>query len=192
MVPNPTRIRFANAAMDAFSGAERSDLMAMGPHQLATLIHDQDRDRFTAAFERLLLDGAGEDGREYRLVRRDASVVWARSWATRIEAEGQPAAMIVFVDDTERRHAVDEMKQTHSKLLQAQHITPIGDFTWDTATGTVTWSDGMYRLLKYDPDEEIDLARVNTEVHHPDDLERVTAWLDAGIVSGAAVLEPNE
>ena len=54
------------------------------------------------------------------------------------------------------------------------------------------WSEGMYRLLSYDSDEELDYERVNTEIHHPEDLPRITEWLQSCIASGKEKHEPNE
>jgi len=68
----------------------------------------------------------------------------------------------------------------------------MGDFTWDVETGEVTWSDGLFDLLGYDTSDRIDYARVNAEIHHPDDLKRVTQWLNNCIASGDAELTPNE
>jgi PAS domain S-box-containing protein len=84
------------------------------------------------------------------------------------------------------------LRTSHEKLRDAQYLADIGSFTWEIETGRVTWSEGMYRLLKYDPDDTIDISTVNEAVHHRDDLERVTTWLSHGIESNAIRLEPNE
>jgi len=188
----PRSVFFANPAMESFSGYEASELAGMPVRELAELVHREDRDRFLQELERLLAGDAASDRTEYRFVRRDGAVVWARSWATRIELEGQPAALLSLADDTERRSAVDELGRSQAKLRQVQHIAGIGDFTWEIATGVVTWSEGMYRLLGRDSGEAMDLRRIDAEIHHPDDRERVTAWLEAGAKSGEQVLERNE
>ena len=84
------------------------------------------------------------------------------------------------------------LRESQRKLLQAQYLPRIGDFTWEIATGEVSWSDEMYQLLKYDKDELIELSKVNTDIHHPEDLERVTKWLTDSIASGKSILTPNE
>ncbi len=68
----------------------------------------------------------------------------------------------------------------------------MGDFTWDVSSGNVTWSTGMRRLLKYDEHEPIDYAKVNRSIHHPDDVERVTRWLEDSLASGKEIFGPNE
>jgi PAS domain S-box-containing protein len=88
--------------------------------------------------------------------------------------------------------ANQQLKASEEKLLEAQYLTKMGDFTWNIQTAEVSWSDGMHKLLKYDKIKEIDYAKVNRDIHHPDDLERVTKWLMDSIASGNKKLEPNE
>jgi len=98
----------------------------------------------------------------------------------------------ILADISERKQAEETLRASEQKLLQAQYIARLGDFEWDVATGEVTWSNGMYRLLGYDSNERIDLAKVNACIHHPDDLERVTRWLEESMAAGAEQLESNE
>jgi PAS domain S-box-containing protein len=84
------------------------------------------------------------------------------------------------------------LRTSNERLRDAQYLADIGSFTWEIETGRITWSEGMYRLLQYDPDDVIDITTVNEAVHHRDDLERVTTWLSHGIESNAIRLEPNE
>jgi PAS domain S-box-containing protein len=86
----------------------------------------------------------------------------------------------------------DQLRRGEEKLLQAQYISRMGNFTLELASDRVLWSDGMYRLLKYAENEEMDLHKINREVHHPEDVDRITNWLDEGIASGARNLHPNE
>ncbi|MGJ3261279.1 MAG: ATP-binding protein [Rhodospirillales bacterium] len=87
--------------------------------------------------------------------------------------------------------ATRSLRESQSKLVQAQRIARMGDFTWDVRTGGVTWSEGMYALLGYDPDQDVDFEFVNTRVHHPDDAEWVVKWIRDGIESGADRLDPK-
>ncbi|GAB4316319.1 MAG: hypothetical protein Kow00127_07690 [Bacteroidales bacterium] len=95
-------------------------------------------------------------------------------------------------DITERKKAEEELRLSRERLIRAQRIAKMGDYTWDVDTGEVTWSDSLFELLKYDKNEVIDYAKVNAEIHHPEDLERVTQWLAESVASGKDVLPPNE
>jgi len=50
----------------------------------------------------------------------------------------------------------------------------------------------MHKLLKYDITEKIDYAKVNSNIHHPDDLEMVSKWLTDSIASGREQVTPQE
>jgi PAS domain S-box-containing protein len=91
-----------------------------------------------------------------------------------------------------RVRAEAALRDREQRLRLAQQIAKIGDFTWNVQTGEATWSDSLYDLLGYNKTEIIDYARVNSEIHHPDDLERVTKWLNDCIESGSDVLTSNE
>ncbi len=85
------------------------------------------------------------------------------------------------------------LRKSEERLAYAQIIAKTGDYIWDVKTGEINWSDGMYNLLGYDKADIdiIDFATVNAAIHHPDDMERVTKWLNDCIESGKTTLVPN-
>lgn len=48
---------------------------------------------------------------------------------------------------------ITELKRTNQLLEEAQHISHIGSWDWDTETTTVRWSNEMYRIYGYKPGE---------------------------------------
>ena len=100
--------------------------------------------------------------------------------------------VVIARDITEFKQTQEALLESEKRLIKAQHIAKMGDFTWDVETGEVTWSDELFDLLQYDKSEKIDYATVNEQIHHPDDLKRVTQWLKDCIASGKGGLAPNE
>ena len=94
--------------------------------------------------------------------------------------------------EAEKNKDETALRDSRKRLVEAQRMAGMGDFTWDCESGEVTWSEAMFDLLKYDKSEIIDYARVNAEIHHPDDLERITRWLNDNIASDNENLTPNE
>ena len=94
--------------------------------------------------------------------------------------------------EAEKNKDETTLRDSRKRLVEAQRIAGMGDFTWDCESGETTWSEAMFDLLKYDKSEIIDYARVNAEIHHPDDLERITRWLNDNIASDNEILAPNE
>jgi PAS domain S-box-containing protein len=77
-------------------------------------------------------------------------------------------------------------------LITAQRIAKMGDFTWEIESGAITWSDAMFELLGYEKSERFDYTRVNREIHHPEDLPHITAWLQGCLASGEIHHGPKE
>ena len=46
--------------------------------------------------------------------------------------------------------------------------------------------------MDYAKTEKINYHKVKAEIHHPEDLERITAWLNECIASGKSNFPPNE
>jgi PAS domain S-box-containing protein/putative nucleotidyltransferase with HDIG domain len=88
------------------------------------------------------------------------------------------------IEIDERKKTEMALRESRQKLITAQRIASIGDFTWNLETGDVVWSDAMYDLIGYDKIEKFDYVKVNREIHHPNDLARVTQWLNDCISSG--------
>ena len=99
---------------------------------------------------------------------------------------------VLSIDITDRRQAEEALRENEKRLIEAQRIAKVGDFTWDVETGEVTWSDAMFDMLQYDKSATIDFARVNAEIHHPDDLDQVSRWLNDCLESGNEELAPKE
>jgi len=84
----------------------------------------------------------------------------------------------------EKANSEEAVREREEKLSEAEHIARIGNFTWLVESGEILLSSGMYRLLGYGPDEVFDSRRVTAEIYYPDDRERVTRWIKAGLSSG--------
>ncbi|MBN2105146.1 PAS domain S-box protein [bacterium] len=81
---------------------------------------------------------------------------------------------------------------SEKRLMTAQRIAKMGDFTWNVQTDEVIWSDTMCDLLGYDPSEMDNHNLISENIHHPDDEERLKDWLNACVVSRKNELKPIE
>jgi PAS domain S-box-containing protein len=80
--------------------------------------------------------------------------------------------------------AADIQSRLERQLEVAQQITHIGSWEWDLATGSVTWSDELYRIYGDVPrSRDITLDYFMSRVH-PDDRERVMGEVQAAIARG--------
>ncbi len=57
----------------------------------------------------------------------------------------------------------------------AESLAHVGTFEWEIATGTLTWSDELYRLFGYEPDQFTPSFDRFLAAVHPEDRQRVQA-----------------
>jgi len=129
----------------------------------------------------------------YRIIRKDGKIIWIEDYTSIMRDENGDITHYFgyIVDITKRKSYERELKESQTNLLQAQYIARMGDFVWDIAKGEITWSEGMYNLLKFDKNEVINFEKVNANIRHPEDLERITKWLNDAINSGDEYLRSN-
>lgn len=85
-------------------------------------------------------------------------------------------------DITERRQAEDLLRQSENQLLEAQHITHVGSWTWDLQTNARTWSEELYLIFGLDRKSSApSLHSSLIEFVHPDDQELVNKAVQTSI-----------
>ncbi|MDQ4124548.1 MAG: PAS domain-containing protein, partial [Actinomycetota bacterium] len=76
-------------------------------------------------------------------------------------------------------------RELTDQLLQAQRLARIGSWEWEVPTGTVKWSDQMYRMLGYEPGEVEATGDLYNEHVHPEDRDLVSAKSQEVLEGGA-------
>jgi PAS domain S-box-containing protein len=70
------------------------------------------------------------------------------------------------------------------RLTRAQEAGAVGDWEWDLATGAITWSDNLYRLMGRRPAAFRPTPENFAAFVHPEDLDRITEILHRAIETG--------
>ena len=86
--------------------------------------------------------------------------------------------------DIARQRAQEELRKGQAQLAEAQRIAHVGSAEWEVAANAVTWSDELYRIFGYEPQEvepgyEQFLQRV-----HPDDRPAVEQSISFSLRTG--------
>jgi PAS domain S-box-containing protein len=58
---------------------------------------------------------------------------------------------VYFRDITDRKEAEDAVRRSEAELKEAQRVARLGSWSMDVKTGSVTWSEELYRMLGLDP-----------------------------------------
>ena len=84
------------------------------------------------------------------------------------------------------------LKRSQNRLVEAQQMAKMGNFTWNLETDEVEFSEALFDLLQYDESSEFTFPEIHQKIHHPDDQARIKEWLEEGIESDKKKLPPVE
>ena len=69
------------------------------------------------------------------------------------------------------------LRRSEAYLAEAQRLSQTGSFGWNVSSGTIVWSDEMFRIFGYDKVAPATLEMALRRVH-PEDLARVQGAID--------------
>jgi diguanylate cyclase (GGDEF)-like protein/PAS domain S-box-containing protein len=139
-----------NPSMCRIVGYPEAELLDT-PFQRITVPEDVPGDE--EASRRLLAGEVRSYSREKRYVRKDGSHVWVLLTVSLVrDDDGVPLYFVSQVQDiNERKRAEAALQDTLARLNEAQRIGRTGDWTFDPASGAMTWSPSLYVLFERDP-----------------------------------------
>ncbi len=84
-------------------------------------------------------------------------------------------------DITDRKWAEEALSKSESNLAEAQQMARLGSWEWDTKTGEVSWSDEVFRIYGFAPDEFVPTLDKLMEAVHPDDQDLLAKRIRAAL-----------
>jgi hypothetical protein len=100
-----------------------------------------------------------------------------RSMVYRIDSNGNPVELLGLSEDiTEKVNTETDSQQINTLLSEAEMMMNFGSWIWYVKEDKIIWSDGLYRIFGFDPEDreslEIDVPNYYDWVH-PDDLDHL-------------------
>jgi len=78
----------------------------------------------------------------------------------------------------QRRMAENQSFETSISLKHAQEVAKMGSWNYDLASGTMQWSEQLYRILQINPDTQADLNQLYQSMVVPEDLPKIMKLVD--------------
>jgi len=125
----PFRIFFANETFAEMVGYTVEEILSMSPKKIQRLIHPADQE---TVMQRAEARFAGKDvpqQYEYRLVKKDGTILWVEIFAHRIEYEGEPAIQSAYIDITERKKAEAALQDSEERFRAL--VEDLSDWVWE-------------------------------------------------------------
>ena len=116
------RIVFANTAIAEITGYAIKQLLSLGPDEVRSLIHPDDRTLVWGRFQERLAGKPISPRYEFRLLRKDGTVRWLEMLATRIDYRGEPAIQAAIIDVTERKRVEDVLRKAKEQAEDANRL----------------------------------------------------------------------
>lgn len=156
----------ANESYARISGYPVEELVGMHVSQLDV----QERPEVVAAHIRKLVR-QGYDRFETRHRRKDGREIDIEVSVTHLP---EAQRLCVFCHDiTARKRARLELQHHQELLNEAQRLGKLGSWELEVATGTLLWSDEVYRIFELDPQRFTPSYETFLQAVHPEDCERV-------------------
>ena len=134
---------------------------------------------FEHAFRRAL---AGE---QTVLASHVGSIEFEAVYAPSLDAGGRIDGLIgVAFDVSERKRAEHALRESETRLRQAQSIAAIGNWELDLATNHLWWSDEIYRIFEIDQSQFAASYDAFLDAIHPGDREAVNAAYTTSLQTG--------
>ncbi|MHC4244666.1 MAG: PAS domain-containing protein, partial [Planctomycetota bacterium] len=124
-------VLWTNPAVERITGYSIEQLKQMTDYPMP-LVHEDDRETIAEAFESALTGSSGK-ALEFRLRRKDGSVIWADiSWQPIYDEKGSSQGHRESIRDiTERKRAEEEVRKSQQMLQSVLDTIPVGVFWKD-------------------------------------------------------------
>lgn len=119
---------------------------------------------------------------EYRFIAKDGRVVWLRDIVTVVAENGRPRWLRgVMVDVSAKKQIEAELEDARKMIEDVQHLSKLGGWKYERATGKVKWTKEVYRIHGVADDFDPDQASQTLEFYYPEDRHAIAQALHRAV-----------
>ena len=176
------KVTYINPVAIELTGWRLEEAKGKDVEQIFNIINEQTRRRVENPVADVLREGlvVGLANHSILLSKDGTERPIADSGAPIINEGTLLGMVLVFQDITERKRAMEELKESERKLKEAQQIAHLGCWELDMVSNTLNWSDEIYRIFNLEPLEFGASYEAFLDMVHPEDRAFVdTAYTDS-------------
>lgn len=137
-------------------------------------VHPEDRARVQAAIRRAIAEKSDYDV-EFQLLSPHSTLKYIHSVGHPIlDSSGEVLQLVgVTMDVTEQKRAEEALRSSEAYLMESQRLTRTGSCAIDgTSREILYWSDEMFRIFGFDPEQGLPMWDQWVQRIHPDDRNK--------------------
>ena len=145
-------------------------------------IHPDDRARYEEAYRKMMEEHEAPEI-EFRILRADGKLRFIIQKAKLVLQEGNQLMVGTIQDISVSRSLEKKLKDLSGQASvkdmvrhQAEEMSSIGSWVWETGAGQVAWSDNMLRILGFRPSSDI-THKWLMQMTHPEDQKKFSEEL---------------
>ncbi|MBN1270654.1 MAG: PAS domain S-box protein [Candidatus Aminicenantes bacterium] len=119
------RFFFVNTALAQLSGYTIEEFLDFTAEDMKDMIHPDDREYVFGIAQKRLKGEQVPPRYEFRFIRKDGTVGWTEQYARLIEYNGKPAAIVTYIDITDRKLAEEALLAEKNKAEQYLDIAGV-------------------------------------------------------------------
>ncbi len=123
---------------------------------------------------------------ETQFKRKDGTSIWV-SLNTRkaLAADGKTFVNEGFIEDiTERKLAELRILERDDKLREAEEMAHLGHSSWDAESNTTTWSEELYKITGWDPNQPPPGHSDRAKLYTPESWQKLEAAVKHSLATG--------
>lgn len=173
----PIRHVFTNDAIEKMLGYSNQELMSLSPEEIRNLVYSEDRAVFFKRMEDRLNSEPAKSCTEFRAVRKDGSIIWLSGFFERVDYDGQPAIMGIFLNINESRKNEENLRESEKRYRELANFLP--GLVFESDLTKITYINKRVFEMTGFAEEEINDAVNKLAFVVPEDQERLMEnWVD--------------
>jgi len=177
--PEPWRFIYVNQGAKDQVGYTEEELLQMTPVDIKP---EFDQDKFREAVAPLVNGEQTALQLETVHQHKDGHQIPVDIFIQYIETTGDEGRFIAIVRDiSERRVAREALIASGARLAEAQRIARLGYWDWNIVTNELDWSDEIYRIFGWEPQEFPATYEAFQETIYPADREKVASAVESAL-----------